>query len=196
MNKPPAADLSRNAARRPTPGLLRRHRITLAGGSASLVAALAMLAPAPARAVDGCLVLLCFAAPSWRAVPQCVAPIVQVLRDLARGKVFPTCGMSGGGSGSSHAWASAPGNCPPQYTRVFETDNVPFYSCDYTGAVSVSVDGAPFTRTWWTMGGDTVTEFSATAKAQLGSWDTRFDDDYAAWLAALPPPAPPVEPGY
>lgn len=29
----------------------------------------------PARAVDGCLVLLCFAAPSWRAIPQCVPPI-------------------------------------------------------------------------------------------------------------------------
>ena len=37
-----------------------------------------------ARAVDGCLVLLCFAAPSWRSIPQCVPPINQVLRDLAR----------------------------------------------------------------------------------------------------------------
>jgi hypothetical protein len=42
--------------------------------------------------------------------------------------------------------------------------------------------------------GDTVTEFSPAAKAQLGHWDTRFDDEYIAWRAALPPP-PPVEPG-
>ena len=49
------------------------------------------------------------------------------------------------------------------------------------GAVSVSIDdGAPWTRTWWTLGGDTVTEFIPAAKAQLGTWDTRFDDDYAA----------------
>jgi hypothetical protein len=149
-----------------------------------------------ARAVDGCLVLLCFAAPSWRSIPQCVPPIKQVLRDLARGKAFPTCGMAGGGNSASHEWASAPGYCPPQYTRVFDGENGPIYSCDYSGAVSVSVNGEPFARTWWNMGGDSVTEFSPAAKAQLGSWETKFDDDHAAWLASLPPQAPPTEPGY
>ena len=102
---------------------------------------------------------------------------------------------SKGGNSASHAWASAPTYCPPQYTRVSEGESGPIYSCDYTGAVSVSVQGAPFARTWWTMNGDTVTEFSPAAKAQLGTWDTRFDDDYAAWLAALPPPAPPTDSG-
>lgn len=76
------------------------------------------VASAPARAVEGCLVLLCFAAPNWRAIPQCVPPIRQVLLDLARGRAFPTCGMAGAGNSAAHAWASAPGNCPPQYTRV------------------------------------------------------------------------------
>jgi hypothetical protein len=162
-----------------------------------LAAALASAtAPRTANAVDGCLVLLCFAAPSWRSIPQCVPPIRQVLRDLARGKPFPTCGMAGTGNSASHAWASAPSYCPPQYTRVFYGESVPIYSCDYTGAVSVSINGAPFARTWWTMAGDSVTEFSPAAKAQLGSWDTRFDDDYAAWLASLPPPAPPTESGH
>lgn len=151
--------------------------------------------PKPARAVDGCLVLLCFAAPSWRAIPQCVPPITKVLRDLARGKPFPTCNMAGGGNSANHAWASAPDYCPPQYTRVFDGDGGPVYSCDYTGAVSVSVNGAPFARTWWTMAGDTVTEFSPVAKIQLGTWETQFDDDYATWLAALPPPAPPSDSG-
>jgi hypothetical protein len=96
--------------------------------------------------------------------------------------------MAGAGNAAQHAWASAPGNCPPQYTRVFDTEGGPIYTCDYAGAVSVSVEGKPFARTWWNMGGDTVTEFSPAAKAQLGSWDTRFDDEHAAWLAALPPP--------
>lgn len=149
----------------------------------------------PARAVDGCLVLLCFAAPSWRSIPQCVPPIKQVLRDLSRGKPFPTCSMAGGGNSASHSWASAPNYCPPHYTRVFNGESGPIYSCDYTGAVSVSVNGAAFARTWWTMDGDTVTEFSSAAKAQLGTWDTRFDDEYAAWLASLPP-ASPTETGY
>jgi hypothetical protein len=149
----------------------------------------------PARALDGCLVLLCLAAPSWRAIPQCVPPITQLFRDLARGRPFPTCGMSGAGNSASHAWANAPDFCPPQYTRVLYGESAPVYQCDYSGAISVSIDGVPFSRTWWSFGGDAVTEFSAEAKAQLGTWDTRFDDDYDAWRAALPPPPPPADTG-
>lgn len=148
-------------------------------------------ASAPAHAVDGCLVLLCFAAPNWRAIAQCVPPITQVLRDLARGRPFPVCGMSGAGNSASHQWSSAPGNCPPQYTRSFELENGWAYSCDYVGAVSVLIEGAPWARTWWNMAGGSVTEFMPTAKARLGQWDTRFDDDQAAWQATLPPPALP-----
>jgi hypothetical protein len=156
---------------------------------ASALLALAGLTAAPtAQAADGCVVLLCFAAPSWRAIPQCVAPIRQVLRDLARGKPLPVCRMTGAGNEASHAMASAPDFCPPQYTRWVERRNGPVPVCQYTGAVSVSVNGAPFARTWWTADGNTVTEFSPAAKAQLGRWDTRFDDDYAAWLANQPPP--------
>ena len=177
----------------PVRSSLRKH---LALMLALAVALCGAITPRQAHAVDGCLVLLCFAAPNWRSIPQCVPPIKQVLRDLARGKSFPTCSMAGGGNSASHAWASAPGYCPPQYTRVFDSESGPMYSCDYSGAVSVSINGAPFARTWWTMAGDTVTEFSLAAKTQLGTWDTRFDDDYAAWLAALPPPAPPIESGY
>ena len=173
----------------------RGLRAVLHNGPIALASALALLAPVPAHAVDGCLVLLCFAAPNWRAIPLCVPPIEQVLRDLARGKPFPTCAMAGAGNSASHAWASAPAFCPPQYTREFDGVNGPVYSCDYLGAVSVSINGAPFARTWWRMVGGTVTEFSPAAKAQFGTWDTRFDDDYAAWLAAQPPAPPPAAPG-
>lgn len=147
-----------------------------------------MVAPTTAHAVDGCLVLLCLAAPSWRAIPQCVPPVQQLFRDLARGKPFPTCSMSGVGNSANHAWSNAPAFCPPQYTRVIDGESAPIYQCDYSGAISVSINGAPFSRTWWSLGGNSVTEFSAAAKIQLGTWDTRFDDDYARWLAALPPP--------
>ena len=148
-----------------------------------------------ARAVDGCTVLLCFAAPNWRAISQCVPPITQVLRDLARGKAFPTCAMAGASNSAVHQWASAPSNCPPQYTRVGDAETSPIYSCDFTGAVSVSIGGAPWARTWWSFGGETVTEFAPGAKTQLGTWNTQFDDDYAAWLLlqqSMQPP--PVEP--
>jgi hypothetical protein len=64
------------------------------------------------------------------------------------------------------------------------------YQCGYDAAISVNVDGALWTRTWWRFSGGTVTEFTPAAKAMLGTWDTQFDDDYAAWLAAQPPAAP------
>lgn len=187
MNGIETLDRTRDAAKR---GAMPRW-ITLLMGFAVLCGT-----STQARALDGCLVLLCLAAPSWRSIPQCVPPIKQLLRNLARGKSFPTCSMAGSGNSASHAWASAPGYCPPQYARVLGGEGGLIYGCTYTGAISVSINGAPFARTWWTMAGDTVTEFSPTAKAQLGTWDTRFDDDYAAWLASLAPPAPVSESGH
>lgn len=159
--------------------------------AAALALSGAIVASVPtARAADGCVVLLCFAAPDWRAIPQCVPPVRQVLRDLARGRPFPTCNMAGAGNSASHDWTNAPSFCPPQYTRAVETESGFVYSCDYAGAVSVVVNGQLFARTWWNVGGDSVTEFSSAAKAQLGGWDTRFDDDYATWVAARPPVVP------
>ena len=184
MNRPITAGVvspSDNRSRRSA------HGVALRGTAI----ATALLVALPVKAVDGCLVLLCFAAPSWRAVSQCVPPITQVLRDLARGRAFPTCSMSGSTNTASHQWSSAPGNCPPQYTRAIELESGTAYSCDFTGAVAVTIDGAAWSRTWWSFGGVTSTEFMPAAKSRLGSWDTRFDDDYRTWLAAQPPAAPP-----
>lgn len=142
----------------------------------------------PAQAVDGCLVLLCLAAPSWRAIPQCVPPIRELLRDLARGRAFPSCGMSGAGNGAAHQWAMAPSLCPPQYTLVTDGPNGPIYSCLYSGVISVSIRGEDWSRTWWSLDGGSVTDYSATAKQQMGQWDSQFDEDYARWLASQPPP--------
>lgn len=161
---------------------LRRH------GAAAVATAFIAIAT-PAAAVDGCLVLLCFAAPSWRAIPQCVPPITDVLRDLARGRPFPTCGMGGAGNAGSHQWASAPANCPPQYSYASELESGIAYSCGYTGVVTVQIDGSLWSRTWWSMGGHTVTDFSPAAKLRMGSWDTKFDDDFAAWSALQAVPA-------
>lgn len=156
------------------------------GGLCIVLAALGGHSP-PVRAADGCLVLLCFAAPSWRSIPQCVPPIRQVLRDLSRGRPFPHCSMAGAGNSARHAWAHAPHNCPPQYTHVVYGDSAPTYYCGFRGAVSVVIDGVPFTRTWWGRSGETVTEYMPAAKTQFGTWDTRFDNDYAVWLASQPP---------
>ena len=191
MNNPPNVVPSPDRAKRFEPVAMLVKRLAPAAVLGSLLVALATLVPTLAHAVDGCKVLLCFAAPSWRSIPQCVPPIQQVLRDLARGRPFPTCAMSGPANSASHQWSSAPAYCPPQYTRVFDGESGPIYSCDYTGAVAVNIDGVLWARTWWSFAGDSVTEFTPAAKAQLGTWDSKFDDDYATWLASLPPTAPP-----
>ncbi len=100
--------------------------------------------------------------------------------------------MSGAGNSASHQWASAPANCPPQYVSAIELENATSYSCGFDGAVSVSIDGGLWSRTWWSMRGETVTDFSPDAKAIMGSWDTRFDEDFARWQTSLPAPQPSV----
>jgi len=157
------------------------------------LAALTMLAATPAIASDACKVLLCLAAPSWRDIPECVPPVRRVLRDLALGKPFPVCDMSSAGNGASHDWAAAPGFCPPQYTFTLELESGTRPECLYDGAITVRVDGQRFTRTWWSKSGDAVTDFSPVAKSRLGSWDPRFDREYASWLDA-PPASAPVQP--
>ena len=167
----------------------RRATADMALSAAALVVTL--IAATPAHAVDGCVVLLCLAAPSWHAIPQCVPPIKRLFRDLARGKGFPTCAMSGTGNNSSHEWASAPDQCPPQYTRQSDGPNGPVFSCDYSGAVAVNVNGMAWTRTWWNLDGGSVTEFTPAARQSLAIWDRKFDEDYDAWFSAQPPVVPP-----
>jgi len=155
-------------------------RLRLVG---ALAATVGLLGSHPARGADGCVVLLCLAAPNWRAIPQCVPPIRQLLHDLRKGRPFPMCAMGGASHCAEHQWAIAPSNCPPQYTRIVDRPSGPIYRCDYSGLISVTVNGSLFTKTWWSDSGDTVTEFTESAKAILGHWDTRFDDEYAAWIA-------------
>lgn len=169
---------------------LQLLRATSTAARGPVVAATLCLTALSSHALDGCLVLLCLAAPSWRAIPQCVPPIRELFRDLARGRPFPTCAMAGAGNSASHRWSSVPDFCPPQYIARNDTEGSIQYHCDYAGAVSVSIRGEPFARTWWRLDGEAVTEFSPSAKAQLGTWDRRFDNDYAAWLATRPPVLP------
>lgn len=66
--------------------------------SKSLYAALAALlisAAAPARAVDGCKVLLCLAGP-WQSIPACVGEVEQYFRDLWSGAAVPSCRFASG----------------------------------------------------------------------------------------------------
>ena len=117
-----------------------------------------------------------------KSIPQCRTSIQQVFRELARSKSFPTRGMSCGCHSGGHVRARTPGKCPLQPpAQMHETESGPIYTCVYTGAITVTIDGKQFTRTWWDMGGDTMADFSPVAKSLLGTWGTRYDDDRMTW---------------
>lgn len=81
-----------------------RPSITGAGRLLVCISGLLICAlPSQSRAVDGCLVLLCFAAPNWSAVAQCVDPVRQVLHDLVRGRPFPSCDSAGASNRAQNA---------------------------------------------------------------------------------------------
>ncbi len=151
---------------------------------------------APARAVDGCVILLCLAG-SWSSIPQCVGPVRQLFRDLARGKPFPTCAMARGPGGSrALAERATEQNCPRQYSS-WGGESGAVFSCAFRGVIRVEVAGAPWASVWWSVGGDSVTQYSDAAKAQLGSgnYSTAYDDELARWLASSRAPNPsPVGP--
>ena len=63
----------------------------------------------PAHAIDGCKLLLCMAG-NWQNIAQCTPTVRQALRDLARGRAWPTCNM-GGNSASGNQYL-APVQCP------------------------------------------------------------------------------------
>lgn len=177
MDKAQTSAASGSVPDRPVFACTRSPRL----GMVAVCTALSL--PLPALAVDGCQLLLCLAAPSWRAIPECVPTVTQALRDLLRGRAFPACAMASHGNAATHAWSDAPRLCPPQYTWTYEAPHGLVYQCLYQGAISVTVQGVTFTTTWWSASGDAVTDFSPAAKAQLGQWDTRFDAEYTAWLA-------------
>lgn len=115
----------------------------LLGGAAAVFA---LSLSAPAQADDwGCEVLLCLASPkSPTEFKECIPPIRRLWRTLARGKGFPSCEMNSKTSEARHEWASA-NNCPPgQLYWVGDRAE-----CSMRGVVTVTINGAVQSRTWW-----------------------------------------------
>ena len=169
-----------------------------------MVVALVIGAASPAaRAVDGCLVLLCLAG-NWSAISQCVPPVEQLFADLALGEPFPTCAfasapnLSAGSEPPITASMPAPGtsgptsvvlealdqqNCPVQYAIEWGGQ---FVSCSsYAGLISVTVNGVPWSQTLWSPSGAAVTCYSSSAEAALGISNTPCDQALAAYNARL-----------
>ncbi len=150
-----------------------------------LVLGLGLGLSGPAHAVDGCKLLLCMAG-NWQNIGQCTPTVRQALRDVARGRAWPTCSM-GGNSASGNQYVGAE-QCPEQYITRAGTDESGqiIYSCPFSGVIQVAVEGRSWSRTWWSPSGDSVVEWLPAAKAAFasspGAMDERFDRDHAAWV--------------
>lgn len=163
-----------------TARIARRH------ATAMFLTLVAMFASTSAHAVDGCKFLLCIAGP-WTSIPACVSTVKQVFRDLARGRAFPTCAMSGGGNAAGNAWVDQP-SCPSMY-RQYDSDGN-YAGCSYPGRIDVYVSGSLWSQVYWDMGGNTATWYSSTARSSLtqtpGSapLDDAFLNDLNGWNSA------------
>ncbi|MDQ1817802.1 hypothetical protein RBA41_31325 [Massilia sp. CCM 9210] len=144
-----------------------------------------------AQASDhGCTVLLCMANPGGpMKVAECVPPMKKLFKDLAKGKPFPGCDFSKSGSEPSkpatsyadHKFASK-NYCHPDYYVPGEPGYPP--TCKMSGAVTVTVEGIPTQRVWWTENGDSVTE----------TWNGSVADNFADPIIETPPPVEPSAP--
>ena len=114
----------------------------------------------PALAEDnyGCQALLCFAAANPRGISECVGTVNRVVRDLARGRGFPTCTFSspsGSSLGSSNNNPSIPISaerrfitpspyCPDRAVRA--QGNRGSYYCRYIEMTYQDENGRPINR--------------------------------------------------
>jgi hypothetical protein len=171
---------------------------TLIAAATALLIAAAM----PAWTVDGCRFLLCLAGP-WQGIPGCVSEVERLFQDLSSGDPFPSCSFANRASyspnslnapavGSANApntwptqWEPAPDpNCPPQYRTRLNEIGWTMYGCRYVGMIPVRVDGQLWSRTYWSTGGGSVTELSASAPSVFGVRGARGLGDLQAYQVA------------
>ena len=178
------------------------------------VATMLLLEAAPARAVDGCKVLLCLAGP-WQGIPACVPPVQELFIDLSNGEPFPPCRFASGapsassssgtalsaGGSASNVWmltlaADPDPNCPAQYVTPFMS-LMKMYSCRYSAMIPVTVNGQWWSTTYWNVGGQSVTQWSPYALSvggmpQSSQWSAdlqAYQASEAAQAAAAQPNA-------
>lgn len=159
----------------------RKH--VLGAAASAVIGALGSFAAPSAYAADGCKFLLCIAGP-WRSIAECRPTVYEVFRDLAKGRAFPTCAMSGGGNAASNLWASEP-TCPIMY-REYNSESGAYSGCRYPGQISVRINGQPWSTVYWDFGGNSVTQWTDAALTSLNQpgaapVDETFKNDVNAW---------------
>lgn len=158
---------------------------------ATLAAAALLTSAHHSSAADGCKFLLCIAGP-WQMVAECRPTVLQVLRDLALGKSFPACDMSGEGNSAGNQWTTEQ-TCPIFY-RHYDAYSGRYAGCTFAGKIDVHINGLLWSTVFWDRAGreGTSTWYGEEARIALTPemLDRRYDRDAAAW-DALHPPVPP-----
>lgn len=161
-----------------------------------LCMALLSIASLSAHADWACEVVLCLANPQGpTAVAECVPPIEKLWSELAKGHGFPFCDMNTSGSSgnrASYQWATGD-YCPPQYTYWGGAEGNTLL-CQMRGAVTITLDGKPYNRTWWS-GNATVTENLSAEASDTPGASTQFQQDYVLWKAREDAAAAPTSNG-
>jgi hypothetical protein len=196
--------------------ILPNHDVRLRW-SALLALVLTAATATPAQAVDACKVLLCLAG-SWRSIPACVPEVRKVLRDMARGKVFPTCKMAQAPSGLGVT--STPGGYTGVSDRMLQGTNCPHYfrlwswlkdesqvspdgkpmgswsmDCEYSSVAELTINGLAWKRTYANQY-EALEEWQPAAREALGLGFEPIEADIrrAQWVAAGSPKGPPATP--
>jgi hypothetical protein len=141
------------------------------------LAMLSMFSTTSAHAADGCRFLLCIAGP-WSSIAECRPTVYEVFHDLARGRPFPTCDMSGSGNGANNIWTSE-ASCPSMY-RQYNPESGAYAGCTYPGRIAVYINGGLWSQVYWNMSGNTSTWYSDAARSGLTQQpeSTPLDDTF------------------
>lgn len=165
---------------------MKSHTINVKSWVISMaLAMLSMFSTTSAHAADGCKFLLCIAGP-WSNISQCVPTVHEVFHDLARGRPFPTCEMSGAGNVANNQWINE-ASCPSMYRQYDYSDSRAYSGCTYPARISVHINGELWSQVYWNMSANTATWYSDSARASLtqqsGSapLDDRFLNDLRGW---------------
>lgn len=156
-----------------------------------ILVTLGMLSGQFVAAADGCKFLLCIAGP-WQQIVQCRPTVLEVFRDLALGRPFPACDLSGEGNSAASQWTTEE-TCPNFY-RHYHPNSGAYLRCTFAGKIDVLINGSLWSTVYWDRSGraGTSTWYSDEARTSLTAdlLDPRYDADKAAW-DALHPPVPP-----
>ena len=152
----------------------------------------ALMFSAPTHAQDACKVVLCLAG-NWKAIQECRPPVERALRRLAQGHPMEPCDLSSSPGNDVRNGFVSRADCPDFYQQFGDGPNGPRYlGCRYANAISVRINGQPWSDIFWDYSGNTSTRYSPHARASLGrDIDPTYDIDAAAWVP--PPPQDPPQ---